>query len=79
MTTAMPPDPESTTNDADLEPGGGVRPGSTPPDSGSTTGGLSHHEHESSRNMGPIVITILVVVSVAVGLLLFASAFGWLR
>ena len=78
MTTAMPPDPETTNGDPDLEPGGSVRPGSTPPDSGSTTAGLSHHEHDGARSMGPIVIGVLLVVSIAVGLLILASAVGWL-
>lgn len=73
--TALPPDPEPA-GDPDLTPGGSVRPGATPPDSGSTTRSTTHTEHESSRKMGPIVIGILVVVCVLIGGLVIASVIG---
>lgn len=76
--TALPPDPEPA-QDPDLDAGGSVRPGSTPPDSGSATAGLSHQEHDGPRSLGPVVISLLIAVSVAVGLLLLALAAGWLR
>ncbi|CAM4012266.1 DUF6480 domain-containing protein [Kibdelosporangium persicum] len=56
MTTPPPdPDPDRTPG---LEPGGGVRPGDTPPDSGSTSG-LSHPQPIPSRAV-PIWATVLI-------------------
>ncbi|GLZ38836.1 DUF6480 family protein [Actinokineospora sp. NBRC 105648] len=68
--TAKPPDPDPLrTPGLGLEPGGGVRPGDTPPDSGSTTEGLSGRAHYPSRAW-PIVtmVFVLVVVLAVVGL-----------
>lgn len=67
MPTAMPPDPDPADTPG-LEPGGGVPPGETPPDSGSTTGGLSHPEHDAPRRLGPIVIGIVLGLAVLMAL-----------
>ncbi len=73
--TAMPPDPDPA-GDPDLEPGGGVKPGSTPPDSGSATLGLSHHEPEPSRKIGPIVIGVVLVLALLIAAFLIIDAIG---
>lgn len=58
--TALPPDPDPK-DTSGLEPGGGVRPGDTPPDSGQVSG-VSHHEPKRSK-AGPIIgITAVVVL-----------------
>ncbi|MFC9964025.1 DUF6480 family protein [Nocardia ignorata] len=62
--TSMDPDPRNT---PDLEPGGGVPPGSTPPDSPQTSG-LSAPE-PSTRHHFPLtgiaaVVVTLVLVAV---------------
>lgn len=64
--TALPPDPDPDRTPG-LEPGGGVRPGDTPPDSGSTSG-LSHPQPMPGR-AGPIwtYIIVGVIVVCAVG------------
>ncbi|GGN82899.1 DUF6480 family protein [Nocardia rhizosphaerihabitans] len=71
---SMDPDPDKT---PDLEPGGGVAPGSTPPESAQTSG-LSAPEPRTSRHFPPtgvaaIVVAVLFValfLAVAVGLVL---------
>ncbi|MCJ0905909.1 DUF6480 family protein [Rhodococcus sp. ARC_M6] len=69
--TAPPPDPDPT-NTPDLEQGGGVRPGSTPPDSGQTSG-LSAPEPRTSRMFPPTgIVTMMAVGVIAVGFLVFA-------
>lgn len=73
--TALPPDPDPA-GDPDLDAGGSVLPGSTPPDSGSATLGLSHHEPEPSRKIGPIIIGIVLVLSLVIAALLIFDAFG---
>jgi hypothetical protein len=67
--TAQPPDPDPART-PDLEPGGGVAPGSTPPDSAQTSG-LSEPEPPPTRKFSPAVIVSLVAIVVFV--LLFAS------
>jgi hypothetical protein len=60
MTTPRPdPDPDRTPG---LEPGGGVRPGDTPPESGGTSG-LSHPQPMPGRAI-PIWTTVLIGVVV---------------
>lgn len=69
----MDPDPDRT---PDLEPGGGVRPGSTPPETAQTSG-LSAPEPRTSRRFPPtgvgalmvIILIVLVFLAIAIGLL----------
>ena len=67
--TAQPPDPDPARTPG-LEPGGGVAPGSTPPDSAQTSG-LSEPEPSPRRKFSPAVIVSLIAI--AVFILLFAS------
>ncbi|MCC3331760.1 DUF6480 family protein [Nocardia abscessus] len=66
--SAMDPDPAKT---PDLEPGGGVPPGSTPPDTPQTSG-LSAPE-PSTRHHFPVT-GIMAMLIVAVVILLFVAA-----
>lgn len=61
------PDPDNT---PDLEPGGGVAPGATPPDSASTSG-LSAPEPDTRKRFP--ISGILTLVAVAVIVVLFLS------
>lgn len=71
--TAKPPDP-TPENTPGLEKGGGVRPGDTPPESGSTSG-LSHpQEDEPSRATPAVTIVLIVLAAVAVAGILAALA-----
>ncbi|RDI26739.1 DUF6480 family protein [Lentzea flaviverrucosa] len=73
--TALPPDPEPDLTPG-KEPGGGVNPGETPPDSGSTTAGLSHHERTPPKaTAGRIVIAIIVLFALLVAAMLLTRAF----
>lgn len=74
--TAQPPDPEP--EQTSREPGGGVRPGDTPPDSAQTSG-LSHPQPMPSKAM-PVawLIFIGVLVVLASGFVV-ALALGWLK
>jgi len=65
--TDLPPDPDPAKTPG-LEPGGGVAPGSTPPDSAQTSG-LSEPEPIPGRRFTPTVIVSLVAL--AIFLLLF--------
>ncbi|TQM79516.1 hypothetical protein FHX81_1824 [Saccharothrix saharensis] len=73
--TATPPDPDPARTPG-LEPGGGVAPGETPPDSGQTSG-LSHPQPMPSRR-GPI-ITLVAVLLITLLTLAFvvAQVMGW--
>lgn len=73
--TALPPDPEPA-DTTGLEPGGSVRPGDTPPDSGSTTVGLSHHERDTSDAWNPVAIAIILIFAVMIGGFMLALAVG---
>ncbi len=78
-TTDSPgPDPAVT---AGLEPGGGVRPGDTPPASDSMSGATGD-DRSNTPNMGPvsgnrtpmiITLSVLAVFVVMVGILIVAS------
>ncbi|MAU83487.1 DUF6480 family protein [Gordonia sp. NPDC062954] len=70
---AQDPDPTAT---PDLEKGGGVAPGDTPPDTAQTSG-LSHHEDRFAR-VFPVsgivmligaAVLIVAMIAVAVGLI----------
>lgn len=75
--TAEPPDPDPA-NTPDLEGGGGVAPGSTPPDSAQTSG-LSEPEPRPKRSLTPtavvslVAIAIFALVLIAVAVLLVVS------
>lgn len=78
--TAQPPDPEPTQT-PDLEPGGGVAPGATPP-AAAQTAGVAEAQPPNSRRMTPsAVLTVLAVcvfaiVFLAVAVLLVMKIVG---
>ncbi|MGV0745721.1 DUF6480 family protein [Mycolicibacterium sp. XJ870] len=78
--TAVPPDPDPA-DTPDLEPGGGVAPGATPPDSGQTSG-LGEPEPRPKRKMTPtsatamVGLALLVALFVAAGVLLVMNISG---
>jgi Family of unknown function (DUF6480) len=67
--TAQPPDPDPTTTPG-LEPGGGVAPGATPPESAQTSG-LSEPEPRPRRRLTPA--TVAGLAAIAVFLLMFVA------
>jgi len=68
---SMDPDPNRT---PDLEPGGGIRPGSTPPETPQTSG-LSAPEPRTRNNFPPTgIAAIALVVVLAVVFLIVAVA-----
>jgi hypothetical protein len=67
--TATPPDPDPTQVPG-LEPGGGVAPGSTPPDSAQTSG-VSEPEPRPRRRVTPT--TVVGVAAVDIFALLFVA------
>ncbi|MFG1932853.1 DUF6480 family protein [Mycobacterium sp. NPDC048908] len=67
--TAQPPDPNPARTPG-LEPGGGVAPGATPPDSAQTSG-LSEPEPRPRRRLTPT--TVVGVIAVSALILLFAA------
>ena len=67
--TAQPPDPEPAQTSG-LEPGGGVSPGSTPPDSAQTSG-LSAEQPRPRHRYSPAVVISLIAL--AIFILLFAA------
>jgi hypothetical protein len=75
--TAEPPDPDPRQT-PDLEPGGGVPPGSTPPDSAQTSG-LSHPQPMPSKAMPVLWLVLTGVLVLMVAALVIALAVGWLR
>ncbi|MEU0536056.1 DUF6480 family protein [Amycolatopsis tolypomycina] len=75
--TAEPPDPDPRRT-PDLEPGGGVPPGSTPPDSAQTSG-LSHPQPMPSKAMPVLWLVLTGVLVLMVAGLVIALAVGWLR
>ncbi|MEU4448174.1 DUF6480 family protein [Actinosynnema sp. NPDC050801] len=73
--TATPPDPDPDRTPG-LEPGGGVAPGETPPDSGQTSG-LSHPQPMPSRR-GPIITLVAVLIITLLTLaFVVAQVMGW--
>lgn len=71
--TAIPPDPDPAETTG-LEPGGGVSPGSTPPDSSSTAGVGAVEPRPRNRITPTAVVSI---VAIAIFVLLFLSAVVW--
>ncbi|WP_280305367.1 DUF6480 family protein [Nocardia neocaledoniensis] len=66
---SMDPDP---TRIPDLEPGGGVPPGSTPPESGQMSG-LSAPEPRTSRRFPPTGVAAVAVTAVIVAVFLVVA------
>ncbi|MET0475923.1 MAG: DUF6480 family protein [Mycobacterium sp.] len=60
--TALPPDPEPTETTG-LADGGGVQPGDTPPDSGSTSASANQNP-PPQRRFTPITIAAMIAVGV---------------
>lgn len=71
--TAIPPDPEPA-DATGLEPGGGVPPGETPPDS-SQTSGVGAVEPRPRHRWTPAAVISLVAI--AIFLLLFLGSAAW--
>jgi hypothetical protein len=67
--TAQPPDPDPARTPG-LEPGGGVAPGATPPDSAQTSG-VSEPEPRPRHRLRPA--TVVGLIAIAVLVLLFAT------
>lgn len=72
--TAIPPDPDPA-DTPDLEPGGGVPPGSTPPGSHQTSG-VGAVESQPRRRWTPTAVASIIAVALFV--LLFLAAAVWL-
>lgn len=68
--TALPPDPDPE-NTPGLERGAGVRPGDTPPESGSTSG-LSHRQPKPRKVAAAFYLALVVVAVLAVAGILAA-------
>lgn len=76
------PDPETTPG---LEPGGGVRPGDTPPSADSMSGASGDSRRGDTPNMGPVsgnrtpmifALSILALLVLAVAAFTVASLFA---
>ncbi|MEV6643532.1 DUF6480 family protein [Amycolatopsis sp. NPDC051371] len=75
--TAAPPDPDPA-DTPDLEPGGGVPLGSTPPDSAQTSG-LSHPQPMPSKAMPVAWLIAIGVLTLMAAAFVASLAAGWLR
>lgn len=72
--TATPPDPDPNRTPG-LEPGGGVRPGDTPPESGQTSG-LSHNEPEPPKvTTVRVILALILLITVLVAAMVLTQAF----
>jgi hypothetical protein len=69
--TALPPDPDPART-IGLEPGGGVAPGSTPPDSAQTSG-LSAPQPQPRRRITPLALASLVALAIFVLIFVVAA------
>jgi hypothetical protein len=78
--TAQPPDPDPTET-PDLQHGGGVAPGATPP-AAPQTSGVAEHQPPNTRRMTPsavvtvIAVCIFAVAFIAVAVLLVMKIVG---
>ena len=76
MTTGPPdPDPDRTPH---LEPGGGVPPGDTPPDSAQTSG-LSHPQPMPSKAMPVAWLVVTGILVLLAAAFVISLAVGWLK
>ncbi|WP_329051266.1 DUF6480 family protein [Amycolatopsis sp. NBC_01488] len=75
--TATPPDPDPAAT-PDLEPGGGVPLGSTPPDSAQTSG-LSHPQPMPSKAMPAAWLVVIAVLTLMAAAFVVSLAAGWLK
>ena len=71
--TAIPPDPDPHRT-PDLEPGGGVPPGSTPPDSAQTSG-LGEPEPRPRRKLTPTAIVSLIALALFLALFIATGVY----
>ena len=72
--TALPPDPDPRTT-PDLEPGGGVPPGSTPPDSAQTSGLGESAAPTARRKLSPAAVVSLIALAVFLSLFVATGVF----
>jgi hypothetical protein len=73
--TATPPDPDPDRTPG-LEPGGGVAPGDTPPETAQTSG-VSHRQPMPSRAGQVVTITLVVIVTILALAFVVAQVMGW--
>lgn len=76
--TALPPDPDPA-RIPDLEPGGGVSPGSTPPDSAQTSGLSAPEPRTRKGRVTPTAAVTLTALAVLVALFLATGVLMILR
>jgi len=74
LVTAQPPDPDPARTPS-LEPGAGVRPGETPPDSAQTSGlsepqPRARHKYTPATVAGIVAVAVFVLLFIATGVLL---------
>ncbi len=71
--TSTPPEPDPENTPPDLEPGGGVKPGSTPPPDAPQTSGLSEPEPSTVKRFPVTGIAAIVAVALVVIVFLIAA------
>lgn len=77
IVTALPPDPDPATTTGE-EPGGGVPPGETPPDSAQTSA-TAQADSAAGRNLTPRAIAAFVAIGLFVALFAVAAVLMFLR
>ncbi|MBB5960261.1 hypothetical protein FHS29_006884 [Saccharothrix tamanrassetensis] len=75
--TATPPDPDPAQTPG-LEPGGGVAPGDTPPDSGQTSG-VSPDQPIPPRSRNIVALVIVTILTLMVLGFVVAQIMGWAK